>query len=108
MSHTPGPWVLSDCEEDEYGLPYYIIGPTDAGGSTFVEEQICQVWCPEHDLEANARLILAAPDLLDAIKLVLPLAKGYRPDGQTETARKTCDSWISVAEEIVAKAEGKS
>lgn len=43
-------------------------------------------------------------ELLDALVLVLPLAKGYRPEGQTDAARRTCNSWIEAAEAAVAKA----
>ena len=46
-----------------------------------------------------------ARELLDAIQLILPLAKGYAPAGQTDTAKRTCRSWIEAAEEAVAKAD---
>jgi len=43
-----------------------------------------------------------ASRLEDALRLVLPLAKGYAPEGQTATAKATCRSWIEAAEEALA------
>jgi len=33
-----------------------------------------------------------------ALRLILPLAKGYSPPGQSESARRTCNEWIAAAE----------
>lgn len=71
--------------------------------SNMVEPERGCVWGPD-----DAHLIAAAPELLNALQLILPLAKGYAPSGQTKTARATCDSWIAAAEAAIAKAEGKS
>ena len=57
MEHTPGPWGMNI---GLYG--YYAIW---AG-----ERIICQM-NPNFPAEANARLISAAPDLLDALKVML-------------------------------------
>jgi hypothetical protein len=104
MSHTPGPWVLSD-DDCLAGNVY----STDATGSIVARVKGFEYALrPESEWRANATLIAAAPDLLEAIQLILPLAKGYKPDGQTATARKTCYSLIKIAEEAVARAEGKS
>ncbi|MFZ0271039.1 MAG: hypothetical protein WAL34_04230 [Acidobacteriaceae bacterium] len=38
-----------------------------------------------------------------AIELILPLAKGYSPQGQTPEARRTCNSWVEFAEDALAE-----
>ncbi len=45
-----------------------------------------------------------AADLMAALELILPLAKGYAPKGQSATAKKTCREWIFFAEAAIAKA----
>lgn len=45
-------------------------------------------------------------ELLNALNLILPLAKGYAPAGQTPEAKRTCNAWISAAEAAIAKATG--
>jgi hypothetical protein len=77
-AHTPGPW--------ERGYHDTVLVNFDAGGSHFTllaEGRDCPValipdtenggWGPPTDEhEANARLIAAAPDLLEALKGLLP------------------------------------
>ena len=65
-SHTPGPWEMRRLI-DKDGIPY----------ATLYEAHIdigpCMIWAPvgNEEQEANARLIAAAPDLLEACKLLL-------------------------------------
>lgn len=62
MTHTPGPWKVgvSMDETREYPWPYYRLqlmgNPTDA-----------------EEIEANARLIASAPDLLAALEAMVGL-----------------------------------
>jgi len=71
--HTPGPWkVLNARKEDWLGRPleYWTVTADDG------DKWLCASpeWDPEHEAEseANARLIAAAPELLEAIVLALP------------------------------------
>jgi hypothetical protein len=48
-------------------------------------------------------LIVERDDLLEALQLILPLAKGYAPDGQTDAARRTCRG--SMTPDPIAQAE---
>lgn len=65
--HTPGPWRT---DENDHDAPYQNIRIEAEKNRT-----VCIVWvddAPDHafnaEQEANARLIAAAPDLLDALK----------------------------------------
>ena len=63
--HTPGPWVviLSPADHDEFEVV-----------TSNVSMPICQFWRKGYGVEAhaaNARLIAAAPDLLEALMTVI-------------------------------------
>ena len=53
--HTPGPWTVG---RD------YCFGPQGIGVGVIVAA------CPNHEAQANARLIAAAPDMLEALRRV--------------------------------------
>lgn len=59
--HTPGPWFV-----DEWNRGSLTVRSDDSGPIAELPD-----WIPEHKEEerANARLIAAAPELLEAIKL---------------------------------------
>ena len=81
-AHTPGPWHIGSGNGE--GSIFADSGRTrlEIGGTTLYP--ICQVnrkWEDEED-EANARLIAAAPDMLQALKDALEIfqtAKRYFP-----------------------------
>lgn len=59
--HTSGPWMMTDC--------FNVVKPN---GDTALEiADVCYVG-DESAAEANARLIAAAPDLLDALEGLMP------------------------------------
>lgn len=67
---TPGPWVaaLGEVPYEEFNgeLTWTVDAPDNWG--------ICTIDCPVSDREANARLIAAAPDLLEALQAVVRVA----------------------------------
>ena len=74
MSHTPGPWFVSmkpDWDEDGWiGVDVY-----DCDGGVFAvvddePETIARPFC-----EADARLIAAAPEMLEALERILEVAE---------------------------------
>ena len=72
--HTSGPWVviLSPADDDEFEVV-----------TSNVSMPICQFWRKGYGVEAhaaNARLIAAAPDLLDACRKALYAIKGREHD----------------------------
>lgn len=88
-THTPGPWLIE---------------PTDTSKAIVTDDcVICEmaVWAYEHqkEIEANAHLIAAAPDLLEAA-IALQVAA---PLGQSE--------WNAAADKLdkaIEKATGAS
>jgi hypothetical protein len=74
MKHTPGPWVVDPAVRQGFTVyapkEGFIVGTQDEEGRYGAIES-----------EANARLISAAPDLLDALLMVLgdPNALDGRP-----------------------------
>lgn len=80
MSHTPGPWEVKRLI-DKNGKPY----------STLYECHIdlgpCMIWAPVGDAEqeANARLIAAAPDLLEACEKAMAEFEHWQIYGHCRT-----------------------
>jgi hypothetical protein len=91
--HTPGPWVA----DDGYSATHLRIRSEDWGTIADVNDPYNAM--PDGELEANARLIAAAPELLEAAKWMvgrlhrtgLDVAKGPR----------------AALEVAIAKAEGR-
>ena len=49
--------------------------------------------------ELEAKVTMA----VNMIDLILPLAKSYKPEGQTEQAKATCRNWIAAAEDFASR-----
>lgn len=103
MAHTPGPWQVVPPER---AMHYWVVGDSDCG--SIADCSPPGPWMSFEEAAANARLCAAAPDLLATLKLILPLAKGYAPEGQSKQARSTCNDWIAAAVAAVERAEGQS
>lgn len=65
MSHTPGPW-LNEFGSILGGKGHYIASVTGGDGNRFVDEE------DNVECAANARLIAAAPELLEALQMLQP------------------------------------
>jgi hypothetical protein len=63
LKHTPGPWVTDDKQS---GDVFRYVMPED--GSVL---PICRLDVDRFETEANARLIAAAPELLEALKEIV-------------------------------------
>ncbi len=101
MTHTPGPWK---------------VGPTITGRNPSIlilaDEVVCQATAPQLNdwdwkiTEANARLIAAAPDLLEALKKIgktIPTVCNTKDDVLCDII----DIWNKYAVPALIKAEGK-
>lgn len=101
--HSPGPWAFEPFNtiEEPTGLPI-------AGVNT--------EWFDEGEWQANAHLIAAAPDLLQACDATLALAEWiasfdgeptHRRPSESELTRRTIEL-IAPLTEAIAKARGQA
>lgn len=67
-AHTPGPWKIERASDPGPFHFHYLVDATD--------KIVASTWAPpsESESEANARLIAAAPDLLEALRGVVRVA----------------------------------
>lgn len=86
INHTPGPWVIGKQDHD------VVMVDTTSGTA------ICDVYGDSDDRPANARLIAAAPDLLEALEA----AHGYLVMMGTDHA----DNIRGVCRAAIAKVKG--
>ena len=84
--HTPGPWEVFECTMGKHPWAYYIGHPMES-------KQV-----PDDEAAVNARLIAAAPELLEELKNAVTLlnAVGY-VDGDI----------VDAARAVIAKAEDR-
>jgi len=88
--HTPGPWVVERADDA------YCIASV---GNLVVMPSSGKV---KHDnTEADARLISAAPDLLEALEMIVAEADSY-----TARTGKPVYNWLDQARAAIAKARG--
>jgi len=69
--HTPGPWTFGHWGDD------FWVGPDSSGLTQKVARVTWGMGEEREEGRENARLIAAAPDLLEALTDVLPLAESY-------------------------------
>lgn len=104
MSHTPGPWMVAG---PSFGdpLPRYttcVVTEEDDDGEVV---DICEFPVSDYDEqnEANARLIAAAPDMLEALEAIVKSLADQDDEGMIEHAQQMID-----ARAAIAKAKGKA
>lgn len=109
--HTPGPWV-SARDFDENGRRAkvttiavccdFVIGlPAAYEGGNYRDGD------PSGDPEADARLIAAAPDLLEALKALAGLYPSAEEMNDSDEYSVTEIDWVEIARAAIAKATGE-
>lgn len=98
MKHTPGPWGIK-----KVGTSFQVEGINHHGECRAICSLHYQNCCAVNSfpVEANARLIAAAPDLLEALKSIecqLGLCSNPVTSG---------DDFHKLIQKVIAKAEGK-
>lgn len=88
-THTPGPWFVAETDDNE-GYPETVIRAMDGVAGVSVAVDFPKIFGMR---DANARLIAAAPDLLEALRAVVSVAD-----------RKTDE--FDLAHAAIAKATG--
>jgi hypothetical protein len=103
--YTPGPWKVSEHSDEEESAVY---SPNDSIGL-----QVCGMrplqscanvqYISLEQREANAHLIAAAPELLEALEKIVKEGRDYMD-------RRGCRKiwWIDEAEQAIRKAHGES
>ena len=109
--HTPGPWVLGKPGrngEDEHMcqvMTGYASGENDKSYDLICEcRKVSSVRIPVAEKIANARLIAAPPDLLEALQKI---ADGPWPD-EIDDPQKQAVWDAQIARAAITKAEGQS
>ena len=97
--HTPGPWTVTRVSKSTIVKDIYISASPERIARVCVSSTAQSI----AEYEANARLIAAAPDLLEALNRLLPMAE----DGIFQYGGKTGDDDdIVFARAVIAKATG--
>ena len=94
--HTLGPW-----KHDEVNRFYWKVSVAKKGGAYV----ICEVGPIEGQTEANARLIAAAPEMLEALQMALDDSEVMNPDG---SARPISNYVFERMRAAIAKATGET
>lgn len=92
-AHTPGPWAmrLGDTGED-----IEILGPYNSNITV----------CDKVNSTEDARLIKAAPEMLEMIKNLMACVKRLTEDNVTQYQRDIEAEWIGEANELIREATG--
>ena len=75
--HTPGPWEASEAKDPANRI---IVGPNPHFPGKRMTLADVFGFTGAESAEANARIIAAAPDLLEALRSILPLAVHTSPE----------------------------
>ena len=118
--HTPGPWTVGDQYPAPYGseecFQIELRGTTWPDGSTPLLAVVVNENVSDSTTQANARLIAAAPDLLEALKAILGGSE-YREsqseirqlDGESyeDAERRAKIDSVKQARAAITRAEGR-
>lgn len=107
--HTPGPWEVLPIREDARGFRVREIHHRSefvSGGVHVEVHELGNRWALAR-LEADARLIAAAPDLLEALRVAL-VAMQANIAFATRKDEFALARGIDAARAAIAKADGKS
>lgn len=124
--HTPGPWKVSDkmmtdemvCRHDAIGAWVHSRRDIEGAGKLLATAQSnepigtgCNIGHPQvesrDEMLANARLIAAAPELLDALKGLFEHCTMIHRVWGDGSNQKEADAAIAAGKAAIAKAEGR-
>jgi hypothetical protein len=105
--YRDGKLIMELTPEKEKAMSSFTPGPWRVGGNSWfvnqipIEPAIGCAYGAGYEVKANARLIAAAPDLLEALGLVLPFLEDnevYRPE-EARAIKKACAAIRKATEE---------
>ena len=99
VKHTAGPWTVEDPMEGEWWIVQANLASYQWRTIASVPQGDLEEGFPQEVVEANARLIAAAPQLLEALKALLDITPFSSTDKDCRIHRE--------AEAAIAKAEGR-
>jgi hypothetical protein len=100
--HTPGPWLTTESTE-HWGRVNVTVQ------AAFTANEIATAWQGTTDVNrANARLIAAAPDLLEVLKAFSDYVRDEQmaTDGAVTYPTTAINHWAFLARAAIAKATG--
>jgi hypothetical protein len=97
--HTEGPWGRNIPPASKYPVIY-------AGRNTHVA-QVISKGLPDAEVEANANLIAAAPDLLAVLEELFEIGTVYSGAIEQADLRTDFVAWAEKAKTIIANAKGE-
>ena len=103
--HTPGPWKIFDGWGASRDRPVVVDSIPDIDGKC-VANCICHVASSNDNAEANARLIAAAPDLLEALECMVIGAAACAIPHPKE--RQVLQDAVNIAQSAIRKAKGEA
>lgn len=96
--HTPGPWKSGG----HFSKDTVWSTAVDSVGKVRLHARLTSYYTPDDEIEANVRLIVAAPEMLEALKRALWVISDYvQREGKIDYSAK------QAIEDVIAKAEGK-
>jgi hypothetical protein len=101
--HTPGPWHYRRGDEWSHSVVTHHGTLPDGSQNCWTVADINKMREPEH--EANARLIAAAPELLEALKMGYADTMDYIQRNHLSGAEN--NRWLVLARAAIARAEGE-
>jgi len=106
VKHTKGPWQVLPPEE---GVDYLRVRGTHFGlrykiANVHDEQPSC---LPDGEAQANATLIAAAPELLEALEEAYETLTGILEDTDGEDGERTANPLLVQARAAIAKARGE-
>lgn len=75
--HTPGPWFATTCTFDKktwkelHGEEFTVVKEAPHDAVLFASNVVALVWADDDEEKATARLISAAPELLEALEILM-------------------------------------
>lgn len=109
MKHAPGPWALN---ESVYGDNFMAVSAPNHGELATVVIRMSEPSWGERqkteELEANARLIAAAPELLGALEMAVKHYEEWASARQPHDLDEASLPWLAPARAAIAKARGEA
>lgn len=99
MSYTKGPWEIDDWNGDRLVRSYTNVNKND--------ELIAEIFGLKKQRLANAKLIAAAPELLEALQILLKEQPKASSISNGEVDPMSYSMAIKIAKQAIAKATGK-